>query len=278
MQHVLQKIPHVIRFKLNNRQIVTPSISIHIVRDRYIAKTADNFDEISQVLSLRHEVFYGEFSKKKLSSSIIPYDIDFYDFGCDHLIVKEKSSNQVIACYRLRSDNSGKKIKRFYSEGEFNIDDFLSSIGGKLELGRACVHKDYRKGTVISLLWAGVLEYAERSGARFMFGCSSVTRPDFDQLPSMIEWLHENNAFINDLKIDVHSKYKLPRNIKEIISSKDRKIASKKALNSLMHMYIVAGAKLSRNLAYDPDMDCIDFFTLIDLEAIPKSFKKKFAA
>lgn len=278
MQQVLQKIPHVIRFKLNSRYIISPSIPIYIEKDRYIIKTADNIDEISQALSLRYEVFYGEFNKKKLTTTLIPYDIDSYDFGCDHLIVKEKFSSQVIACYRLRSDNSRKRIKRFYSEGEFKIDDFLSSIGGKLELGRACVHKDFRRGTVISLLWSGILEYAEKSSARFMFGCTSVIRSDFDQLSNMINWLNENNAFINDLNIDVQSKYKLPSEIKEIINSRNEDKSSKKSLNSLMHMYIIAGAKLSRNLAYDAEIDCIDFFTLIDLQAIPQSFRKKFAA
>jgi len=278
MQHVLQKIPHVIRFKLNNQKIISPSIHVHLEKGRYIVKTADSFEEISQVLTLRHKVFYGEFSTKRFTTSLIPYDIDFYDFGCDHLIVKDKSSDTVIACYRLRADNSGKKIKRFYSEGEFKIDEFLNSLGGKLELGRACVHKDFRKGTVISLLWSGVLEYAGKSGARFMFGCSSVVRSDFDQLASMLNWLQDNDAFINNLNIDVHSKYKLTKEIKEIINSTQQKTSSQKAINSLIHMYILAGAKLSRNMAYDAEMDCIDFFTLIDLEAIPHSFKKKFAA
>jgi putative hemolysin len=276
-QFVLQKIPHLLRLKLMNKKIINPSIQIEIDKGRYVVKTANSHEEISQVLSLRFEVFYQEFSNHKYSSPL-PYDIDFYDFGCDHLIVKDKEADKVIACYRLRSDNSNKKLKRFYTEGEFQINDFLNSLGNKLELGRACVHKDHRRGTVISLLWSGILEYAQKSGSRFMFGCSSVSRNDFEQIPNMLSWLEENDAFINHLTINVHSKYTLPKELSYLKKTNFTQRSSQKALNSLMHMYVLAGAKLSREMAYDAEMDCIDFFTLIDLDTIPNAFKKKFAA
>lgn len=46
---------------------------------------------------------------------------------------------------------------------------------------------------------------------------------------------------------------------------------------SLMHMYMMAGAKMGPELAYDAEMDCLDVFTLMDMEKLPASFERRFA-
>ncbi len=48
------------------------------------------------------------------------------------------------------------KITGFYSENEFDLSAIKKLPGGKLELGRSCVHKEYRQGNMVSLLWAGI--------------------------------------------------------------------------------------------------------------------------
>jgi putative hemolysin len=241
-------------------------------------KTADNVEELAQVLSLRFEVFFREFSTNKVTFSLFPYDVDMHDFICDHLIVKEKGSSKIVACYRLLSNNVGKSIKKFYSEEEFKLNDFLSSEDNKLELGRACVHKDFRKGTVIALLWKGLLEYAKKSDSRYMFGCSSINRKEFQNVPQIMEWLEQNNSFINEFNVEVQPKYRFNQ---EIFTGgpvlTDIKSGTK-VLGSLMHMYVMAGAKIGRTMAYDAEMDCLDMFTLIDLKDLPASFERRFSA
>jgi len=278
-QFMLERIPHIFRLKSLNEKMVRPSITVNFENDLYQVKTADSLEEIIQVLSLRFEVFFREFSTNKVTFTLFPYDIDMHDFICDHLIVKEKVTNNVVACYRLLSDSSEKNVEKFYSEGEFGLGEFLAIPGRKLELGRACVHKDYRKGTVVSLLWRGLLDYAKKNSTKYMFGCSSLNRKDFQNLPHIMEWLKKNDSFINDFKIDVCPKYSLeshPEVDLKFSLSPDEKIGTK-ALGSLMHMYIMAGAKVGNTLAYDAEMDCLDFFTVIDLEKMPSSFERRFS-
>lgn len=275
-QFTLERAPHI--FRLKRMRAFSPFIQMNIENDTYIVKTSNTVEEMIQVLSLRFDVFFREFSSNKVTFSLFPYDVDVYDFLCDHLIVKEKVSNKVIACYRLLSDEKKGDFKKFYSENEFFLDEFLSFNEKKLELGRACVHKDYRKGTVISLLWRGLLEYARLSGVRYMFGCSSINRKDFESVPQIMNWLDDKNAFIDNFEVGVRSKYSIERKgLNLFVNEQEQKIGGPRALSSLMHMYVMAGAKMGRSMAYDSEMDCLDMFTFIDLLEMPQSFGRKFS-
>lgn len=271
-QFNFSRIPHVFKLKSLQKKIITPFIEVNFENDFYQVKTASSAEEILQVLSLRFDVFFREFSGNKVEFSLFPYDVDVYDFICDHLIVKDKSSDQVVACYRLLSSKNPKKQREYYSEGEFYLSNLFHLSGNKLELGRACVHKSYRNGAVISLLWKGLLDYAKKSETRYMFGCSSINKEDFSKLPQMMKYLRDKDCFIKNLYVGVKPDYELKFKIEEFNECSDHKV-----INSLMHMYLMAGAKLSSNLAYDREMDCIDMFTLMDLELLPASFKRKFS-
>lgn len=271
-QFTIGRVPHYLKLKSLEGKILRPAYQIDFENDYYQVKTVNHPEELAQVLALRFEVFFREFSTQKVTFSLFPYDVDMHDFTCDHLIVKDKALNKVVACYRLLSTNTDRSFKRFYSEGEFQIDELLKSPGHKLELGRACVHKDYRKGAVISLLWKGLIDYAKKSGTRYMFGCSSINRKDFGNVAEMMEQLEKQNNFIADFEVGVQPKYKLKF---ELPVNAEK--TGGKAMGSLMHMYLLAGAKLGRTMAYDAEMDCLDMFTLMDMNELPASFERRFA-
>lgn len=267
-QFAIGRAPLVLRLRKLEGQILRPYIQIDFENEYYQVKTINHFDELVQVLRLRFEVFFREFSTQKVHFSLFPYDVDMHDFTCDHLIVKDKTTNEVVACYRLMSS---KNHSHFYSESEFEMQNLKDKEGTKLELGRACVHKNYRKGAVISLLWKGLIEYARKSETRYMFGCSSINRKDFHHLPKIMEYLEKQDAFIKDVEIGVQPKYRMNFEVPaNEVESADRPI------NSLMHMYLLAGAKMGKNLAYDKEMDCLDMFTLMDMQKLPASFERRF--
>jgi putative hemolysin len=115
--------------------------------------TAQNGRDLREALELRHEVFIREWQGR---STFTHLDVDDYDFHADHLIIKDKRSEEVVGTYRLLSSRF---TDRFYSASEFSMDTFQVFPGTKLEMGRACVHKDYRDGRSIDLLWKGLTQY-----------------------------------------------------------------------------------------------------------------------
>lgn len=271
-QFTLGRLPFWFRLRNLEEVLIHPHIRIFVENQNYEVKIVDCPKELVQVLRLRFEVFFNEFSSMR-PWRLIPYDVDVHDFFCDHLIVKDKKDNKVIACYRLLTSELKAKAGRYYSEGEFDLTEFMKLPGGKLELGRACVHKDYRNGTVVGLLWKGLCQYARKSGTKYLFGCSSINGKDFANVPAILSHLEGKGAFLENVDVTVKGKYQKHPNLPATSSGE----SGGKAMGSLMHMYLLAGAKVGRRLAYDKEMDCLDMFMVMDFEALPESFRRKFA-
>ena len=270
-QFTIQKLPYYLRLKNLGNRFLDPFYRVEIENAYFQVKTITTAVELAQVLKLRFNVFYGEFAPSKRIKTFLKYDVDLHDFICDHLIVKDKTSDQVVACYRLLHSDQIHRVDHYYSEAEFDLAPFLALEGKKLELGRACVHKDYRSGQVIALLWKGLCDYARQSEARYLFGCSSVGQKELSHLPQILEELRQGQAFISDYMVKSKSPFKLePRQ-----DNSDSSV--RRSLNSLMHMYLMAGAKFSSDVAFDEDMNCVDLFTVVDFSKLPPSFERRFA-
>lgn len=54
------------------------------------------------------------------------------------------------------------------------------------ELGRSCVHPDYRSGSVIALLWMGLADYMTRNGFDYVVGCASIGMTDGGHLAASV--------------------------------------------------------------------------------------------
>lgn len=264
---VLEKFPLV--FRLGRIRLLSPKVQISIETSAFEVKTVSDPSELKEIFRLRYDVFFREFAGKGDRFTLLPYDVDLHDFACDHLVVKDKESNRIVATYRLLSEEEGEH-KNFYTEGEFDLSQFRKLEGNKLELGRACVHKDFRSGAVISLLWKGLCQYAKKTETRYMFGCSSVCRPEFGNLSYIQQQLESRNSIVTEYATPVRADYRLPE-------LKLPESHEKGSMPSLMNMYLLAGAKMSADMAYDEEMDCLDFFTVLDFTRLPPSFERRFA-
>lgn len=245
----------------------------HILLDRtlghYQVKTANTADELKSVFKLRYDVFYREFANITDSELSSPLDIEAYDSFCDHLIVKDLRNDEVVACYRLLSSENKPLKENFYSESEFVIDEFINNGHRKLELGRACVNKKYRRGTVVLLLWRGLIEYARLSHSRYLFGCSSISHDQFSFIPEILNEISLQDKFIQTWSVGVRENYQV-----DVTKLETKSDTALKAHTSLMQIYLNAGAEVGRNFAYDRAFNCIDLFTVLDLKVLPVAFQK----
>lgn len=241
-----------------------PKHKIFYATENFILKTADTPFELRQVLKLRHEIFYKELQNKELESNL---DIDDFDLLCDHLIIIDKKSSKVVGTYRLISSQFSNK---FYSQGEFTLDAFLAAPGNKLELGRACIHKDYRNGAMISLLWRGIIAYVKITNSQYLFGCASVQTMDPLLASEILEYLRANHLSSEEFHVSPTVKYTSDIT-KPLVSEQ---VAEK--IPALLHSYIKAGAKFYGLPACDRDFDCYDFFMILKIEDLSKIFRRKY--
>lgn len=266
-------------FKMMKNQVhrFQPKVEISCTVGSYDLKTITTSEELIEALKLRYQVFHREMIGKTKSLGI---DVDEFDFMCDHLIIKDRKTHQIVGTYRL---NCSLFSKKFYSANEFEMTRVLAKDGVKLELGRACIHRDFRKGAVISLLWKGITLYMGKTNASTVFGCASVKTESARQAALLYKYFETQDLYRPNFFCPPKMKYAMP-DIDLWIQSMDRDLSfeemseAKALVPSLCQAYINAGATLGGEPAYDEEYKCIDFLTILEKEDLNKALWKRHSA
>jgi putative hemolysin len=133
--------------------------------------------EVREAQRLRYRIFAEECGVQ-LPTRSLGIDEDEFDFYCDHLIVRDTARDEVVGTYRILTSWKAKEAGRFYSETEFDLTKLKPLVPRIVEVGRSCIHPDYRQGSVITLLWAGLAQYMMRGGYEYLMGCASISLAD----------------------------------------------------------------------------------------------------
>ena len=244
-----------------------PKIEFSTDVKKYNISTAKTRRDILDLIELRRHSFFHDFGMENLNTHDL---FDEYDHRADHVILRDKESGTLIGCYRiLHSDHTDK----FYSQEQYEMNDFLRQPGTKIELSRACIHKNYRNGISLNLMWKGIAAYAVRSQAKYMFGCASVKSTSVRLAKSMF-WNLFPGHFDSDKSVGVLPDYKTPEldDISDLLPFE----MIEDHIPPLLKSYLRAGAKICSEPALDKKFRCFDFFTVLDLGQLNTQHKEKF--
>jgi len=142
---------------------------------RYDVRFAANGADRRAAQRLRFAVFNREMGIGLAESAASGVDADIFDEICEHLLVIDKASGDVVGTYRMQTGVRALEGHGYYSERQFDFTPYEDRRASILELGRACVRKDHRSFAVIGLLWRGIVDYATAHDCRYLVGCSSVS-------------------------------------------------------------------------------------------------------
>jgi putative hemolysin len=249
-------------------------IEMFIEMGPYIVKTAQSPKELIESFKLRHEVFNQEFREIEGPG----LDFDRYDYFFDHLIIIHKESNAIIGTYRL---NCSKFSKESYTALEFDLQFLKKFHEPYLELGRACIKKEYRKGAVISLLWRGIAEYMKLSGSNILFGCSSLKINNARDAALVYKYLFDQKHVFSEYTSSPTKNFKFDnfeswfffyRNGLNELQIEE----AEQLVPSLLKSYLKLGAKIAAIPAFDKDFDCVDLLTVLKKDDLSKSLADKF--
>ena len=216
--------------------------------------------EIKEAQKLRFKVFSEEMGANLISANK-KIDQDIFDNYCEHLIVRNKINEKVIGTYRVLTPQGAMDIGHYYSELEFDIEKILTLRKNMVEVGRACIHKDYRSGGVIMLLWAELGKFMQTNRYETMIGCSSVSIKDGGHAAASLYNLLNKSDKIN---YDYESNPKNPLPIDQLNNSLEVEPPA------LLKGYLRIGAKVCGKPAWDPDFNTADFLTLLNLRDIDR--------
>ena len=107
----------------------------------------------------------------------------------------------VVGAYRLLPSDRVGPEGRFYSEGEYDLTPLRQSGRKLLELGRSCVHPDYRGGAAMYLLWNGLADYVLERGIEVLFGVASFHGTDVPALAQPLSYLHHHHLAPEALRV-----------------------------------------------------------------------------
>ncbi|WP_066568996.1 GNAT family N-acetyltransferase [Snodgrassella sp. CFCC 13594] len=149
---------------------------VSIRGSRFSVSLAHSDREVAEAQRLRYRVFAEEMGANIVAQDGL--DVDHHDSFCRHLIVREHQEDRVVGCYRLLTAEAAHAAGGWYSAGEFDLTRLQHVLPQTVELGRACVHADFRGGPVITMLWAGLMQFMQQTQRSYMMGCGSVSMAD----------------------------------------------------------------------------------------------------
>ncbi|MBK7422229.1 MAG: GNAT family N-acetyltransferase [Propionivibrio sp.] len=235
------------------------------VRHKLSVGLAHSEREILEAQKLRYRIFAGELGAN-LPTRTPGVDQDIYDTYCEHLVVRDENSGAVVGTYRILSPENARQIGSYYSENEFDLTRLQHLRPRMVEIGRSCVHADYRTGSTITLLWAGLAKYMLENRYDYLIGCASISMADGGHAAaSLFNRLGEN---MSPIEYRVFPRCPLP-----LAALKNDLPAE---LPPLIKGYLRAGAYVCGDPAWDPDFNTADLPILMPMSRLDGRYAKHF--
>lgn len=225
-----------------------------------------HLDEVREAQRLRYKVFAEEMGAR-LSGPEPGLDADLYDPYCDHLLVRDTDTGEVVGTYRILNPANAKRVGSYYTEQEFDLTRLQHIRDRLVELGRSCVHPDYRSGSVITLLWAGLAEYMLKYQYEYLVGCASIGMQDGGHNAAAV-WHAASAKHLGPVEWRVFPRCPLPL---EALDS-----APAAVLPPLIKGYLRVGSWVAGEPAWDPDFNTADLPILLAMKNINRAYARHF--
>lgn len=240
-----------------------------IAEDRYFSlRLAEDERDLRAAQRLRYDVFVGEIgSDGPMVDHEARLECDAFDAICDHMLLIDTrrdaaALDDVVGVYRLLPGDRLGPDDRFYSESEYDLTAIRSSGRRLLELGRSCVHRDYRGGTAMVQLWNGLAEYILSRGIELLFGTASFPGAETSGLAQPLSYLWHHHLAPPELRAVARPPHRIEMNMVPRVQL-DRK-AAMLATPALIKAYLRLGGFVGDGAWVDHDFNTIDVLLIMD--------------
>lgn len=236
--------------------------------------------DIHAAQTLRYRVFYEEMGAAATEAMASERrDFDDFDLLCDHLLVIDHdrpAGERVVGSYRLLRQEIAERSGGFYSASEYDIEPLLAMVqpGDLLELGRSCVHQDYRTNAIIQLLWRGLAGYFSGYEIKYIFGCASLPGTDVSALQMPLAYLHHEHLAPSKLRIRALPERYVNMNLMARGELDHR--AALRQLPPLIKAYLRLGSFVGEGAVVDHQFRTTDVFIVCDIHGVADKYHRHF--
>jgi putative hemolysin len=207
----------------------------------------------------------------RLASEVPGHDIDLFDDYCEHLMVLDAITGAVVGTYRVLTPAQARRVGGLYTDTEFDLTRLRALRSRMVELGRSCVHRDYRQGAVILALWGALAAFMARNNLDIMIGCASIPMMHKGVVSGDLAasiWRRVKREHLAPIEYQVHPRLPLP--IERLDDSLEVEPPA------LIKGYLRLGAKVLGAPAWDPDFNTADLPMMMRITDLPARYHKHF--
>ncbi len=239
-------------------------------KGRYRARLAANGDDVRRAQALRHLTFIDGTGAAERETAL---DADRFDAACDHLLIEEAKTGELVCCFRLLPLEGGSEIERSYSAQFYDLVSLREFPDRMVEMGRFCVHPDHRSGEVLRIAWSAMTRYVDAREIKLLIGCSSFKGVDAESYQDSFALLKDNHL--------APARW-LPRPKAANIFEFARKfrfrrpdpMRAMRAMPPLLRGYLSMGGWVSDHAVIDHDLNTLHVFTGLEISRIPERMSR----
>lgn len=245
--------------------VALPVREASIERPLFQVSLADSAEALRESQRLRYRIFAEEGGANIDAADGL--DADRFDDFCEHLLVRNGLTGELIATTRVLTEDGAKRAGGYYSEHEFEFDALRAASGPLLEIGRTCVHPEYRSGAAVAVLWGGLARHFDIERYAYLIGCASIPARDGGRSArQLFESLRDR---LIEEALRATPRLDLPDNVVDFG-------AGAQAMPPLLKAYIRLGARIGGEPCWDPGFRCADLLILLPPARIAKKYARHF--
>ena len=238
-----------------------------------VTRLARTESDLRAAQRLRYAVFIAEMGGDgDMVDHTVGLEADRYDPFFDHLLLIDPARDpagldHVVGVYRLMTCARAEQAGGFYSSSEYDLGPLLNSGRRLLELGRSCIHPDYRGSTAMLHLWNGVADYVQAHDIELLFGVASFVGTDVDALALPVSWLHRFHLAPAPLRARALEGVYQPMNLCQVTpADRSRALAE---VPALIRAYLRMGGFVGDGAFIDHKLRTTDVFLVLDTRSMP---------
>ncbi len=237
---------------------------IRLSRSRYRARFAETGEDLLAAQALRHRAFIeGGGAAPRAEGR----DADGFDPLCRHVLIEEKRTGTLVACFRILPMADGSAIGGSYSAQYYELSGLAAYPGRMVEMGRFCVAPGLVDPDILRTAWAAMTAYVDAEGVALIFGCSSFRGTDAAAYLDAFAMLKDRHLAPKRWlpKVKAPDVFRFARRLR-------RKPDAKRAMLTmppLLRSYLAMGGWVSDHAVIDRDLGTLHVFTGLEIAAIP---------
>ncbi|MEL6466258.1 MAG: GNAT family N-acyltransferase [Pseudomonadota bacterium] len=226
---------------------------------------------------LRYDVFVRELGG---SGALVDHDAglerDRFDPFFDHLMLHDDKIGKVVGVYRMLRAERAAAAGQFYSEDEYDLTALRATGRRLLELGRSCVHRDYRGGPAMYHLWNGLASYVADHRIDILFGVASFHGTDVQALAGPLSLLHHRHLAPEALRVSARPPHAAPMDL--LAEAQIDRRAAMVRVPALIKAYLRLGGVVGEGAYVDHGFNTTDVCLILDMAAMSARQKRIYGA